>query len=100
MPSPQQDPFRSPTVTIDVPDLGVADSQIQLLNWLVRPGTQLIAGERVAELLADSVLFHLESEVNGELIRLIVGSGSSVSSGQPIAEVLITEEDPRTNCSL
>ena len=70
-----------------VPELGVVNSPIVIVGWLVAPGAELIAGERVAELLADSVLFHMESSVNGRLARILKGTGSCVEVGDAIAEV-------------
>lgn len=83
-----QDPFLNPTCPIIVPDLGSEPSTpILLVNWLVSPGDSLIAGERVAELLIDSCLFHLESEHCGQLAEVFVPRGAKVRVGESIAAV-------------
>jgi pyruvate/2-oxoglutarate dehydrogenase complex dihydrolipoamide acyltransferase (E2) component len=82
-----QDPFSQGVSLIVVPDLGVSQQPITLVNWLVSPGSSIIAGERIAELLVDSILFHLESEFDGKLERLLAPTGSQVKAGESIAEV-------------
>lgn len=87
-----QEPFPRSVQLIRVPDLGAVSKSIQLVNWTVSTGESIIAGERVAELLIDSVLVHLESEVEGILSRYLVASGANVEIGQSIAEVTIEIE--------
>ncbi len=86
-PEMTQDPFSQGVSLIVVPDLGVGQQPITLVNWLVSPGSSIIAGERVAELLVDSILFHLESEFDGELERLLAPTGSKVKAGDAVAEI-------------
>ena len=83
----KQDAFRD-TTFICVPELSARNQKITLTNWLVAPGAALIEGERVAELLVGSVLFHVESENDGTLVRFLVGNGTELREGQPIAEML------------
>lgn len=82
-----QDPFSQSVSHVVVPKLGVDRQPITLVNWLVSPGSSIIAGERIAELLVDSILFHLESEYDGKLERLLVPTGSQVKAGEAIAEI-------------
>lgn len=85
-----QDPFSSDKYLLRVPPLGTGDRPVRLVNWLVSVGAKVISGERVAELLVDSVLFHLESDVNGTLAEFLVPTGRQVAEGEPIATLTIT----------
>lgn len=87
-----QDPFFPDKYLLRVPTLGTGDRPVRLVNWLVSVGAKVISGERVAELLVDSVLFHLESDVNGTLTEFLVPTGREVFEGEPIATLTVTPE--------
>ena len=70
-----------------VPNLYSEDVPIKLMNWTTPIGSSVIIGERIAELLIDSVLFHLESDGEGILTKYLVPSGAIVEEGQAIAEI-------------
>lgn len=65
---------------IELPHLGVGDAPIQLVQWLVAVGAEVIEGERVAEVLADGVLFHVEAPASGLLTSILVSGGAQLSS--------------------
>ncbi len=88
-----QDPFPDEIQQVTVPDLGIENRPVSLVNWLVPPDAKVIAGERIAELLVDSTLFHLESEHNGRLKKYLVPSGVVVQTGDFIAEIEVQEAD-------
>lgn len=79
-------------VDVVVPDLGVS-GPILLVTWLVNRDDRLIPGERLAELLADGCLFHLESPVGGILATRLGIVGKTVSVGDTIARVLPSNEN-------
>ena len=70
-----------------VPNLHSGGAPIKLMNWTTPVGSQVITGERIAELLIDSVLFHLEADNDGTLKRYLVPSGATVVEDQSIAEI-------------
>ncbi len=80
------------SIDVVVPDLGVS-GPIFLVTWLVNRGDTLIPGERMAELLADGCLFHLESPVGGILATRLGVVGKTVSVGDTIARVLPSNEN-------
>lgn len=82
-----QDPFLPSVQTVTVPELGAQGEPIWLVNWLVPTGSSVIRGERIAELLVDSVLFHLEADCNGQLLRYCVPTGRQVVTGEVLAEI-------------
>lgn len=77
---------------LTIPELGTGEKRIQLIHWLIGVNSQVIEGERLAELLVDSVLVYLEAEATGRISQLVVGSGNSVVVGQAVA-TLIPDED-------
>jgi len=79
-------PPRSTPITI--PDLGVGQEPICLVNWLVKPPAQLISGERLVELLVQGCVLQLEAETDGQLNSLVAESGSTVRCGEIIGWIL------------
>ncbi len=88
-----QDPFFKELQQVIVPEMGAEKRPVFLANWLVSPGAKVIAGERIAELLVDSVLFLLESEHNGTLKKYLIPSGTQVQTGEAIAEIQVDDDD-------
>lgn len=82
-----QPPFPPGIHLVKVPQLHAGTTPIKLINWTTPVGSQVIIGERIAELLIDSVLFHLEADANGTLTKYLVPSGAIVAEGKAIAEI-------------
>ncbi len=80
-----QDPFSNPPFPVVIPNLGTADKPIIFLIWLVDEGAYVIPGERIAEILVDSVLFHLESPQEGHIQKLCVKPDAIVRQGEQVA---------------
>ena len=72
---------------ITVPDLGFGGRPVVVGQWLVGPGDEVVAGDRLAELLCDSMLFYAEAEQGGRFGRTLVDSGTRVEAGQTIGEM-------------
>ena len=72
---------------IMLPDLGVGDAPIQLVQWLVEVGAEVIEGERVAEVLADGVLFHVEAPASGLLTLIFVSRGAELRNDVVLGHV-------------
>lgn len=72
---------------IKLPDLGVGDAPVKLVQWLVEPGAEVIAGERVAEVLADGVLFHVAAPATGVLATIHISSGAQLSSNDVLGRI-------------
>ncbi|MBT5017578.1 MAG: hypothetical protein HON04_02410, partial [Planctomicrobium sp.] len=80
-----QPPFSSDIHLVKVPNLYSEGVPIKLMNWTTPIGSPVIVGERIAELLIDSILFYLESDGEGILSKYLVPSGAIVKEGQAIA---------------
>jgi len=69
--------------SVAVPELGCGT--VQVVQWLVSPGTVVAAGDRLAELLAGGVLFHLAADVDGVLVEVCRDRGAAASTGETLA---------------
>lgn len=65
-----------------LPDLG-ADS-VQVVQWLVDTPANVVEGDRILELLADGVLFHLSTTGTGQLARQDCRRGCFVTKGETL----------------
>ena len=63
-----------------VPELGA--DQIEVVQWLVEVGSPVNEGDRVVELLASGVLFHLSADQSGVLSRQDRSRGEIVQTGE------------------
>ena len=72
---------------ITVPDLGFDGEPVLVGQWLVTPGDEVVAGDRLCELLCASVLFYAEAETGGTFAEAAVRSGSSVGAGQHLGSL-------------
>ena len=82
------DPLLSP---VTVPELDDRSRPLQLVQWLVDPGTRVHAGDRIAELLAAGVVFHLAAPVDGVLQQVKVRAHSPVVVGDVLAWIAADE---------
>ena len=67
---------------ITVPDLGLADVPMTLSVWLVPLGTQVIAGDRIVEILAGDVTVDLAAPMTGVLVEVLAREDDLVRPGQ------------------
>ena len=69
---------------ITVPDLGFDGEPVLVGQWLVTPGDEVVAGDRLCELLCASVLLYAEAELGGTFAAAAVRSGERVAAGQQL----------------
>lgn len=79
-------PASSPASRLIVPDLGMPGVAIALSLWLVPEGAEVVAGDRVAELVCGAATVDLEAPVTGRLVQQLVDEDEVVVPGTPIAE--------------
>jgi len=77
-----QAPFSSHLFDIVVPELGAGCDSIQFVMWLVPIGTQVIPGERIAEILTQGILLQLEADVAGVLTSQLIQPGMPIRPGE------------------
>lgn len=70
-----------------VPDLGLGDMSIAISVWLVPRGATVMEGDRLVEVLADSVTVDLPSPANGILVETLAAEDDLVVPGQVLGYV-------------
>jgi pyruvate/2-oxoglutarate dehydrogenase complex dihydrolipoamide acyltransferase (E2) component len=67
---------------IVLPDLGLPGVAVTLSVWLVPPGAQVLAGDRVVEILAGDATVDLPAPASGKLISRRVEEDDPLRPGQ------------------
>jgi len=65
-----------------VPPMGCPNQDLIVSLWLVRVGEQIIAGDRVIELLIPGITFDVESPCSGTISSCDCQSGAKVREGK------------------
>ncbi len=65
---------------------GVTEAAIQ--TWVAQPGQQIAVGDMLAEIETEKAVVEYAAEVAGTVGRLLVGEGSTIEVGAPIAVIL------------
>jgi pyruvate/2-oxoglutarate dehydrogenase complex dihydrolipoamide acyltransferase (E2) component len=74
-------PTRTPLV---VPDVGLDGLTLSL--WLVPAGAEVLAGDRVAELVGGGATIDLSAPLEGRLVAWLVDEDEPVTAGTVLAE--------------
>lgn len=75
-----------------VPDLGMPQSEpVQVGCWLVKPGDEVVEGDRVVELWVGEITFDVSSPASGRLRRVVRDTDEIVYAGAVLA--VIDEEE-------
>jgi 2-oxoisovalerate dehydrogenase E1 component len=64
-----------------------ADQTVTVIAWLIRPGEEVRAGQRIAEVESDKSVLDLSSPVAGTVDSILVGEGQSVGIGAALAMI-------------
>jgi 2-oxoisovalerate dehydrogenase E1 component len=80
--------------TIEANGASPADQSVTVVDWLVGPGDEVHAGERIAELESDKSVFELSSPVDGTVESLLVAEGESVRIGAALARIRTRSDRP------
>ena len=91
MSSSPHDPVR---VGVVVPELDAPKSPVQLVQWLVDPGTPVQQGDRIAELLVAGVVFHLAAPADGILSSTAVRDHSPTRIGAVLGWIDLADDIP------
>ncbi|QDT53095.1 branched-chain alpha-keto acid dehydrogenase subunit E2 [Caulifigura coniformis] len=82
----------SPDREILLPELGAGPHPIRVVQWLVDRDSEILAGDRILEVVATSVLFVVNSPWSGILRAQRVSVDEVVNPGDIVA-VIETSED-------
>lgn len=69
-----------------------ADSRIEVLNWLVKPGDRIEAGDLLVEIEADKAAFEMSAPVSGIVSEIVVQADSTCRVGDVLARVTVSAE--------
>ena len=78
---------KSDGIPIELPDLGSGDAPVRLVQWLVDVGSEVIEGERLAEVLADGVLFHVAAPASGLLTGIEISRDVELRCGDTLGHI-------------
>ena len=81
--------FRMPSISADT-------EEVVLLEWSVKPGTKVAAGDAIAVVETDKANVDITVDQTSILWRSLVEPGDSLDVGTPIA-ILIGEDEPVTD---
>ena len=73
-------------VPVVVPDI-VIEGAMRVSLWLVARGANVLAGDRIVELLAGAATIDLEAPVAGRVVRQLVDEDDMVGPGTVLAEI-------------
>jgi len=80
------------TARLLVPDVGMPGAPIAVSLWLVPEAADVVAGERVVELVCGAATIDLEAPVTGRLVRQLVDEDDVVTPGTALAEFAAAAE--------
>jgi pyruvate/2-oxoglutarate dehydrogenase complex dihydrolipoamide acyltransferase (E2) component len=81
-----------PSRILVVPEVGLVGVPLVLSLWLVPEGGEVLAGDRVVEILGGGTTIDLEAPVTGRILRLLVEEDDPVRPGTAIAEFVPRSE--------
>lgn len=70
-----------------LPELGLGDREVVASLWLVEPGSEVTAGDRLLEVLSGEVTIDLPSPASGALVETLVDDDEPLRVGQPLAVI-------------
>jgi pyruvate/2-oxoglutarate dehydrogenase complex dihydrolipoamide acyltransferase (E2) component len=76
-----------------LPELGLGSQRLTLSVWHVARGAEVVAGDRLLEIAAGSVVVDLPAPHSGRVARRLVGENDELQVGQRLA-IIESESDP------
>lgn len=83
-------------IAIELPKIGESTTEARIVEWLKKPGDNIVKDEAIAVIGTDKVDSEIFSEYNGVLLELLVEEGKEAKVGQAIAKMEINESDEKT----
>jgi pyruvate/2-oxoglutarate dehydrogenase complex dihydrolipoamide acyltransferase (E2) component len=75
-----------------MPHIGAGSQPMRVAQWLADPGTEIVEGDRLVEILTGGVLFSVSSPWSGRLIRIEEATDSLVETGTILASIDVDDE--------
>lgn len=75
-------------IPLVVPEAGLPTSEPILVGcWLVKPGDEVIEGDRIVELWIGEITFDVSSPVSGRLVDVVADTDESVKPGTVLGRI-------------
>lgn len=74
-------------VNVIIPKMGMSTVEVDLVNWFVKAGDTVHAGDPVAEVESEKASFTIESEVSGRVKEIFVEANATVDVGTTICSI-------------
>src|SRR4051812_42295404 len=74
-------------IDIVMPRLSDSMEEGTVLEWLVAEGDEVRRGQPLVEIETDKAAMTYESDVDGVILKIVVGRGETAALGEPIAVV-------------
>lgn len=79
-------------VPLLVPELGTATGELRLSTWLVSLGEEVIAGDRIVEVLIPGMTFDISAPISGRLVRQEKQADMPITAGDRLGWIEPTDE--------
>lgn len=76
-----------PVHEVVVPKMGMSSTDVDILNWLVTVGAEIMPGTPLVEVESEKAIVTIESEVAGVVAEILVAEGSVADVGAVICRV-------------
>jgi pyruvate/2-oxoglutarate dehydrogenase complex dihydrolipoamide acyltransferase (E2) component len=76
---------------VKMPKVGETMEEGSVIEWIVEVGEVVDAGHPLVVVSTDKVEYEVESPQAGTVVRLAAGEGETVSVGEPLCEIDVTE---------
>lgn len=70
-----------------LPDIGSEDQPVRVVQWLVDAGAEVVAGDRLLEVVCSGVVFHVSAPATGVLIEQTFDARATVEVGETLGVV-------------
>ena len=74
-------------IEVKVPKLSESVSEANLVSWRKKEGDSVARDENLIDIETDKVVLEIPAPADGVLVRILRGNGSSVASGDAIAQI-------------
>src|SRR5947208_1633179 len=84
------------TVQVTMPQMGDSVTEGTVLEWHKQEGDAVDADETIVEISTDKVDMELPAPASGTLTEILTPEGETVTPGQVLARMTVSEEAPAT----
>jgi len=74
-------------VAIVVPQLGLEGQPLHVSLWFVDVGQEVLAGDRLLEVMLPGMTFDISATCNGTLAAIDVREGASIAEGETLGKI-------------